>query len=1076
MVVRLAVGVCACGWWWRFCLAVGGRWVRLCGANSWWQRESVCGGGAMWCVVVVLCGSSFPFLLFPRRVAVAMDLWRSPNLAAKPTKSVVVLLVHGFTAEGIVTWQFQVGSLTKKYSVYVPDLLFFCGSITDSSDRSPRFLAECLAKGLRKLGMRITQWLDLARRQWHKLKPSSDAVVGSHIDDENPGDLSGCLPLCAGFTSLSSSSNSLSFDSKFDFLEQFTPFKNFFNASSTLINSNERRKIAFGIAKMIKQEKGYLLQKLAYNFCPYILVEIMKMLEERQVAFAFFKFVFKDNLESVIWKSCIAAHLLAAEDLRFLAQDVLTWVIRRTGEDRSNEVVEFMWREHSKYESDFSVLNSLMRSFTNAEMGSQALDVLGRLRKTGSRPSLSAIISLLKLLLRVGDYGSVWKLFRDMVKRGPCPSVFIYNVMILGFCRRGCVSIGESLLHVMKKFRCEPDVYTYNILINAYCVRGWTSDALNWVRMMVESGCKPSTVTFGTVISAFCKDGNIVEARNIFDGMQEMGVLPNTVSYNTLMNGYVKAREVNQANMLYEEMRSKGVAPDSITFNILVAGHYKYGTEEDGDKILRDLSCNELIPDCSLSDISISGLCWSGRLEEALELLENMLEKGIPLSVVAFNSIITAYSEAGLEDKAFEVYNIMIKFGLTPSASTCTSLLIGLSKVGRLQEAMDLMIKMIKNGYPINKVAFTVVLDGYFKKGDMVGAQIVWEEMEKSGMAPDAVAFSAFINGLCKAGFVEEAYDAFLKMTRKGLVPNNFAYNSLISGFCNSGKLNEALKLEREMRQRGLLPDVFTINIIINGFCKQGRMKLATDTYMEMHKHGLTADIVTYNTLISGYCKAFDLINVDNFVNRMHASGWDPDITTYNIRLHGLCSSQRMNLAVMMFDDLISTGMVPNTVTYNTLMNGVCNDILDRAMILAAKLLKMGFVPNTVTTNVLLSHLIKQGLPQRAMMWGQKLSEISFDFDEVTYKILDRAYNDSQVDAEYTQKITGKIKFKLNRSKTQDLREIVMCVTILVSKFFEDYRCSFWEFLLNWIKLTNSNSISGSSHKKRAMPDDSTNG
>ncbi|CAK9152395.1 unnamed protein product [Ilex paraguariensis] len=70
----------------------------------------------------------------------------------KPTKPVVVL-VHGFAAEGIVTWQFQVGSLTKKYSVYVPDLLFFGGSMTDSSDRSPTFQAECLINGLRKLGV-----------------------------------------------------------------------------------------------------------------------------------------------------------------------------------------------------------------------------------------------------------------------------------------------------------------------------------------------------------------------------------------------------------------------------------------------------------------------------------------------------------------------------------------------------------------------------------------------------------------------------------------------------------------------------------------------------------------------------------------------------------------------------------------------------------------------------------------------------------------------------------------------------------------------------------------------------------
>lgn len=70
----------------------------------------------------------------------------------KPNKPVVVL-IHGFAAEGIVTWQFQIGALTKNYSVYVPDLLFFGGSITDSLDRSPKSQAVCLAKGIRKLGI-----------------------------------------------------------------------------------------------------------------------------------------------------------------------------------------------------------------------------------------------------------------------------------------------------------------------------------------------------------------------------------------------------------------------------------------------------------------------------------------------------------------------------------------------------------------------------------------------------------------------------------------------------------------------------------------------------------------------------------------------------------------------------------------------------------------------------------------------------------------------------------------------------------------------------------------------------------
>lgn len=71
----------------------------------------------------------------------------------KTSTKPVVVLVHGFAAEGIVTWQFQVGALSKKYAVYVPDLLFFGGSHTSHIDRSPAFQAHCLAKGLEKLGV-----------------------------------------------------------------------------------------------------------------------------------------------------------------------------------------------------------------------------------------------------------------------------------------------------------------------------------------------------------------------------------------------------------------------------------------------------------------------------------------------------------------------------------------------------------------------------------------------------------------------------------------------------------------------------------------------------------------------------------------------------------------------------------------------------------------------------------------------------------------------------------------------------------------------------------------------------------
>ncbi|CAJ1939579.1 unnamed protein product [Sphenostylis stenocarpa] len=793
------------------------------------------------------------------------------------------------------------------------------------------------------------------------------------------------------------------------YLSQFLPLAHSTFQPLNTITARERRLLVLGLSTAIKTDQVFALKVFSLRFCPFFLVKIMKMFDTRHAAFAFFKLAFGDNSEETVRLSCVAAHVLSAQGLQLLAQDMVSWLIARVGAGRTNEIVEFMWRNHAMYESDFSVLNTLLRGFLNLGMSLEALEVLRMMRDVRVRPGLSSLTILLRLLLRVGDYGSVWKVFRDMIHKGPCPSNITFNMMIYGFCRQQKVAVAESLLHLMPKFMCSPGVITFNILINACCVRGRTSVAFDWLHLMLNSGCEPSFATLTTIMHALCREGNVGKAHKLLDEIQDMGIAPNAAMYNTLMDGYFKAREVGQASLLYEDMRTKGVSPDCVTFNILVGGHYKYGRKEDWDRFLKDLIVSGLFPDCSLCDVTVSGLCWTGRHDEAMALLLEILEKGLTVSVVAFNSLIGAYSRAGLEDKAFEAYLIMVKCGLTPSSSTCNSLLMSLCRKGWLQEARILFYGMLEKGFPINKVSYTVLLDGHFKMNDLDGARFLWKQMKERGMYPDVVAFTALIDGLSKAGKVEEAYEVFLQMSAMGFVPNNFAYNSLIGGLCDCGRMTEALKLEKEMRQKGLLSDTFTFNIIIDGYCRRGQMKFAIDIFNDMQRIGLLPDIFTFNILIGGYCKAFDMVGAGYMVNRMYSCGLHPDITTYNVRMHGYCRMRKMNQAVIILDQLISAGIVPGTVTYNTMLNGICSDILDRAMILTAKLLKMGFIPNVITTNMLLSQFCKQGMPEKALLWGKKLMEISFDFDEISYTILDQANSLKQDDAELPFKRKGNL-------------------------------------------------------------------
>jgi pimeloyl-ACP methyl ester carboxylesterase len=64
-----------------------------------------------------------------------------------------IILIHGFGANAMWQWYPQVKPFTQSFNVYVPDLVFFGGSTTKSSERSDIFQAESLMKMLKRLGV-----------------------------------------------------------------------------------------------------------------------------------------------------------------------------------------------------------------------------------------------------------------------------------------------------------------------------------------------------------------------------------------------------------------------------------------------------------------------------------------------------------------------------------------------------------------------------------------------------------------------------------------------------------------------------------------------------------------------------------------------------------------------------------------------------------------------------------------------------------------------------------------------------------------------------------------------------------
>ncbi|KAL3730712.1 hypothetical protein ACJRO7_027702 [Eucalyptus globulus] len=84
--------------------------------------------------------------------------------------------------------EFQVLALAGDYAVYVPDLLFFGGSSTCDSGRTVGFQAECLARGLAKLGV----------QQCTVVGFSYDAMVAFRLAELQPELVKSVVATCSG--------------------------------------------------------------------------------------------------------------------------------------------------------------------------------------------------------------------------------------------------------------------------------------------------------------------------------------------------------------------------------------------------------------------------------------------------------------------------------------------------------------------------------------------------------------------------------------------------------------------------------------------------------------------------------------------------------------------------------------------------------------------------------------------------------------------------------------------------------------------------------------------------------------
>lgn len=446
-------------------------------------------------------------------------------------------------------------------------------------------------------------------------------------------------------------------------------------------------------------------------------------------------------------------------------------------------------------------------------------------KQPGYRHSYDAYKSMVKILSKMRQFGTVWALIEEMRKENPhllSPEVFV--VLMRRFASARMVKKAIEVLDEMPKYGCEPDEYVFGCLLDALCKNGSTKEAaLLFEDMRIRF--TPTIKHFTSLLYGWCKEGKLMEAKVVLVKMREAGFEPDIVVYNNLLNGYAVAGKMLDAFHLMKEMEKRGCEPNATSYTIM-----------------------------------IQALCGREKTEEAVRVFMDMERHGVEADVVTYTTLISGFCKWGKLEKGYELLKSMIQKGYAPNSTTYLYFMLAHEKKDELEECLELMKEMRKIGVAPDLSIYNTVIRLACKLGEIEDGRRMMNELEAYGISPGVNTFIIMINGLIEQGFLVEACDCFNEMVGRGLLaaPQYGILKDLLNSLLRDDKLQLAKGIWSCIIAKGCELNVSAWTIWIHALFSNGHVKDACAYCLDMMDAGLMPQPDTFAKLMRGLRKLYN--------------------------------------------------------------------------------------------------------------------------------------------------------------------------------------------------------------------------
>ena len=411
------------------------------------------------------------------------------------------------------------------------------------------------------------------------------------------------------------------------------------------------------------------------------------------------------NLVEQVLKRC--------KNLGFSAHRFFLWAKRIPGFEHSKESYHILvnilgtsrqfailWdfliemRESHDFEINQEIIWLVFRSYSRANLPSDAIRAFDRMAEFGLRPSVDDLDKLLYVLCKCKHVKCAQQFF-DRVKHKFEAKAKTYSILVRGWGDIGEAVEARKVFDEMRGRGCALDVLAYNSLLEALCKGGNVDEAYKMFREIGSHGVEPDACSYAIFIRAYCEANNIHSVFSVLDRMKRYDLVPNVFTYNCIIKKLCKNGKVEDAYQLLHEMMERGVSPDAWSYNTILAYHCEHSEVNRATKLISIMVKDNCLPDRHSYNMLLKLLVRVGRFDRATEIWESMGERGFYPSVSTYSVMIHGLcKKKGKLEEACRYFETMIDEGIPPYASTIEMLRNRLIGFGLLDHIEILACKM----------------------------------------------------------------------------------------------------------------------------------------------------------------------------------------------------------------------------------------------------------------------------------------------------------------------------------------------------------------------------------------------